>query len=163
MIATIAFVLGFALIGLSVLLVAMRGGPRGAREALHTQSARGRTAVAGVIAGVALVFGVGIPALVLAANSDKDQDGPGGVRLTADQAQGRKVFATNCSTCHTLRGANASGKVGPNLDELRPPKGLVLNAIQQGRARGQGQMPAELVTGTDARDVAAFVSAVAGH
>lgn len=163
MIATIAFVLGFALIGLSVLLIAMRGGPRGAREALHTQNPRGRMAVAGVIAGVALVFGVGIPALVLAGNSDHNQNGPGGVKLTADQTTGRKVFAANCSTCHTLKGANASGKVGPNLDELRPPKGLVLNAVEQGRARGQGQMPAELVTGNDARDVAAFVAAVAGH
>jgi mono/diheme cytochrome c family protein len=163
MIAATAFVLGFFLIGLSVLLVAMRGGPRGAREALHTQTARGRTAIAGVIAGIALIFGVGIPALVLAANGDSNKDGPGGVKLTADQTAGRKVFAQNCSTCHTLRGANASGKVGPNLDELRPPKGLVLNAIEEGRARGQGQMPAELVTGRDARDVAAFVAAVAGR
>jgi mono/diheme cytochrome c family protein len=163
MIAATAFVLGFFLIGISVLLVAMRGGPRGAREALHTQSTRGRTAVAGVIAGVALIFGVGIPAIVLAANSDNDKDGPGGLKLNAEQTRGRKVFAQNCSTCHALNGANASGRVGPNLDELRPPKGLVLNAIEQGRARGQGQMPAELVQGQDARDVAAFVAAVAGR
>jgi mono/diheme cytochrome c family protein len=163
MIAATAFVLGFFLIGLSVLLIAMRGGPRGAREALHTQTARGRTAVAGVVAGVALVFGVGIPALVLADNGDRNKQGPGGVELTAAQTAGRKVFAQNCSTCHTLGGANASGKVGPNLDELRPPKGLVLNAIEQGRARGQGQMPAGLVTGKDAQNVAAFVAAVAGR
>ena len=163
MIAATAFVVGFALIGLSVVLIAMRGGPRGARESLHTQSARGRTAVAGVIAGVALIFGVGIPALVLADNGDKNTQGPGGVKLTADQTAGRTVFAKNCATCHTLRGAGASGKVGPNLDELRPPKGLVLNAVEQGRARGQGQMPAQLVTGKDAQDVAAFVAAVAGH
>src|SRR3954468_20151602 len=149
MIATTAFVIGFALIGLAVLLLAMRGGPRGARETLHTQTARGRTAVAAGIAGVALLFGVGIPALVLADNGDKDQQGPGGVHLTAAQAVGRKVFAQNCSTCHTLRGAAASGKVGPNLDELRPPKGLVINAIEEGRARGQGQMPAQLVNGQD--------------
>ena len=163
MIAATAFVLGFFLIGLSVLLVAMRGGPRGAREAMHTQTPRGRTATAGIIAGVALIFGVGIPALVLAANGDRDERGPGGVHLNAAQTAGRKVFAQNCSTCHTLRGANASGKVGPNLDELRPPKGLVVNAIEQGRARGQGQMPAQLVTGKDAQDVAAFVVAVAGR
>jgi len=163
MIAATAFVLGFFLIGLSVVLIAMRGGPRGAREALHTQSARGRGAVAGVIAGVALIFGVGIPALVLADNGDKNTQGPGGVELTAAQTAGRKVFAQNCATCHTLRGASAAGKVGPNLDELRPPKGLVLNAVEQGRARGQGQMPAQLVTGQDAQNVAAFVAAVAGH
>jgi len=163
MIAATAFVLGFFLIGLSVLLIAMRGGPRGARDTLHTQTARGRTAVASVIAGIALIFGVGIPALVLAANDDKNTEGPGGLRLNSAQTAGRAVFAKNCATCHTLRGASASGKVGPNLDELRPPKGLVLNAVEQGRARGQGQMPAELVTGRDAQDVAAFVAAVAGR
>ncbi len=163
MVATVAFVLGFALIGLGVLLVAMRGGARGAREALHTQSARGRTVAAGIIAGIAVAFGVGIPAAVLAGNSDNNQDGPGGVNLSSAQADGRKLFAANCSTCHTLRGANASGRVGPNLDTLRPPKALVLNAIEQGRARGQGQMPALLLTGNDARDVSEFVAAVAGR
>jgi mono/diheme cytochrome c family protein len=163
MIAAIAFVVGFFLIGLSVLLIAMRGGPRGAREALHTQTARGRTAVAGVIAGIAVVFGVGIPAAVLAGNSGKNKNAPGGVKLSSDEVRGRKLFAQNCATCHTLKAANAQGKVGPNLDELRPPKALVLNAIEQGRARGQGQMPPLLVTGRDAQDVAAFVAAVAGR
>ncbi|MEA2255541.1 MAG: hypothetical protein QOG35_1586, partial [Solirubrobacteraceae bacterium] len=49
-----------------------------------------------------------------------------------------------------------------NLDNLHPPRALVLDAIEQGRARGQGQMPAGLVDGQDAKDVAAFVVAVAG-
>jgi mono/diheme cytochrome c family protein len=163
MVAAAAFVIGFALIGLSVLGIAMRGGPRGARKALHTQTARGRTAVAGIVAGVAVVFGVGIPAAVLAGNSGTNKNAPGGVRLSSDQTHGRELFAHNCATCHTLRAASAQGKVGPNLDELRPPKGLVLNAIEQGRARGQGQMPPLLLTGKDAQDVAGFVSAVAGH
>jgi hypothetical protein len=39
----------------------------------------------------------------------------------------------------------------------------VLNAIQLGRARGAGQMPADIYTGQDAKDVAQFVSAVAGQ
>ena len=39
----------------------------------------------------------------------------------------------------------------------------MLNAIQQGRAQGRGQMPADLVDGQDAQDVADFVAAVAGH
>ena len=46
---------------------------------------------------------------------------------------------------------------------LHPPKGLILDAIAKGRARGQGQMPAGLVDGQDAQDVAAYVAAVAGH
>jgi len=76
---------------------------------------------------------------------------------------GRAVFAQKCSTCHTLAASNAVGRVGPNLDNLRPPKGLVLDAIKNGRARGQGQMPAGLIDGSDAQDVAAYIAATAGH
>ena len=83
--------------------------------------------------------------------------------LNAAQANGREVFGTYCATCHTLKASNAVGKVGPNLDVLHPPKGLILDAIANGRARGQGQMPAGLVDGQDAQDVAAYVAAVAGH
>jgi mono/diheme cytochrome c family protein len=46
---------------------------------------------------------------------------------------------------------------------LHPPKGLVLDAIANGRARGSGQMPKGLVDGEDAQDVAAYVVAVAGR
>ena len=37
------------------------------------------------------------------------------------------------------------------------------NAIEEGRARGLGQMPALLYQGKEAEDVAEFVAAVAGH
>jgi hypothetical protein len=40
---------------------------------------------------------------------------------------------------------------------------LVENAIQQGRARGQGQMPPRLLVGEDQKDVADYVAAVAGR
>ena len=40
---------------------------------------------------------------------------------------------------------------------------IVLNAIQEGRARGLGQMPAQLYQGREAEEVAEFVAAVAGH
>ncbi len=163
MIATAAFVIGFLVIGLTVALVAMRGGPRAAREAMHTQSARGRTSAAGIIAAVAVVFGIGIPAAVLASNSDNNRSAHGGVHLTAAQATGRQLFAANCATCHTLAAAQTTGRVGPNLDVLRPPGVLVLNAIALGRARGRGQMPAQLLVGQEARDVASFVAAAAGH
>ena len=71
-------------------------------------------------------------------------------------------------------GANATGKVGPNLDQLKPPKQLVLNTINNGclpnpppksneSCLGQGVMPADLVSGQQAAQVAAFVSRVAGQ
>ena len=163
MVAAAAFVTGFLIIGLTVVLTAFRGGPRGAREAMHTQTARGRQTAAGIIAGVAVIFGVGIPAAVMAANSDNDTNAKGGVKLTAGQAKGRELFTHNCGTCHTLAAASTSGRVGPNLDQLRPPEKLVLDAISKGRARGVGQMPSQLLVGQEAADVAAFVAKVAGR
>lgn len=163
MIAAAAFVIGFALIGITVVLVAMRGGPRGAREAMHTQTARGRQTASAIIAGVAVLFGVGIPAAVMAANSDNNKNASGGVELNSNQTKGRELFAQNCGTCHTLKAAGTSGRVGPNLDELRPPKALIVNAIALGRARGNGQMPSQLLVGQDAQDVASFVAAAAGR
>jgi mono/diheme cytochrome c family protein len=117
---------------------------------------------------VVLVLGVLVPALVIASAKDS-KTAPGGVKLTTSEERGRNIFAERCATCHTLAAAHAVGKVGPNLDQLvggLDPKGqkaFILNAIQQGRAQGRGQMPAGLVDGQDAQDVAAFVAAVAGH
>jgi len=151
--------------GLGIFFVAFRGGRRRAPDGARGGDTRGsRQATFLISAAFLLVFGIGLPALVLASNgSQKDKQAAGGVDLTGAQVNGRKLFAKNCATCHTLHAVNAVGKVGPNLDELRPPKELVVNAIEDGRARGNGQMPAELVTGQDAQDVAAFVAAVAGR
>ena len=54
---------------------------------------------------------------------------------------GRKVFTEiaqpSCSICHTLQAAGASGQVGPSLDELKPDKPRVLEAVR----KGLGVMP----------------------
>lgn len=163
MVAAVSFVIGFLLIGLSVVLVAMRGGPRGAREAMHSQTPLGRSVATWVIAAVSLGFGVAIPAAVMADNSDHDRLVPGGMELNEPQAEGRSLFVYNCGTCHTMAAANTAGRIGPNLDQLRPPKALTLDAIEKGRARGQGQMPAQLLVGADAEHVAEFIEAVAGR
>jgi mono/diheme cytochrome c family protein len=177
MVASTAFILAFIAIGLTVLFLAFGGGPRGAREQLHTQSRGGSRAVSIVVAVVALLIGVGVPALVMAANNDTEsKKAPGGVKLTDAEQHGRTLFAKNCSTCHTLAGAHSAGKVGPNLDALisgingaTPAETtknritFIKSAITQGRARGSGQMPAELVDGQDEQDVAAFVAKVAGR
>ena len=117
--------------------------------------------------GVALcVVGIGlaIPGLLLVNNGTKtSRDASGGVVLTADQESGRALFAQNCSTCHTLQASGAVGQTGPNLDMMVPPEALTLNAIQIGRARGAGNMPAGLVTGNQAKEVASYVAAVAGQ
>ena len=164
MIWAVLFVLLFLALGLGVVFVAMSGGARGARRSLQTTSRRGGKLLGLATAVVIVGLGIAVPlAIGLANGSDKASNAPGGVELNAGQTNGRTVFAQKCSTCHTLAASNAVGKVGPDLDVLRPMSGLVLNAIQQGRARGQGQMPAGLVTGQDARDVAGYVAAVAGR
>jgi mono/diheme cytochrome c family protein len=77
---------------------------------------------------------------------------------TPDFAAARTKFATTCGGCHTLADAKTSGTVGPNLDQLKPDEATVEHQI----ATGGGPMPAGLLKGQDAKDVAAYVSAVAG-
>lgn len=166
MIGTIVFVLAFLVIGLSVVLVAMRSGRR-PPAAGHRPSRSARRAWGGGLAAFAVIIGIAVPALVLLNNGETHaSQGPGGVQLTNAQVHGRELFARNCATCHTLAAANATGRVGPNFDQYNGgnvPAALVLDAIEHGRARGMGNMPAGLLTGQDAKDVASFVSTVAGR
>jgi mono/diheme cytochrome c family protein len=148
-------------VGLGVLFVAMRATNKPRTSGRESRANRRGFALA--VTALFVVFGVAIPAFVLISDSKADQDARGGVDLTKAQVNGRELFNHNCATCHTLAASNAVGRVGPNLDVLRPNAALVLNAIEQGRARGQGQMPADLVTGQDAKDVASYIAAVAGR
>ncbi len=166
MIASTALVLGFIAVGATVLFFAFGGGAQGAREQLHAgQSRRGRRiALIATLAAVA-VFGAGIPALVIAHNEDsQSKNAIGGVTLSDNQQEGRQLFAEKCANCHTLKAANAVGRVGPNLDAKQGlNRALVVNAIEEGRAQGNGQMPASLLSGEDVDHVASFVAAVAGR
>ena len=161
--SALAVVLIFVLLGLGVFFVAMGGGPRGAREQLlHSQSKTGRR-VANLVFVIALIgLGIALPTVVIAAVADRNKVPDSGIKLTAHEEEGRELFGERCRNCHTLKGANAVALVGPNLDNLRPPKNLVLQAIREGRARGNGAMAADLVEGEDADAVAAFVAKVAG-
>jgi mono/diheme cytochrome c family protein len=163
MIAAVIFVLAFLVLGLGVLAFAFSG-RAGARYRRDAPTRAGRRFVAVMVTIVIIALGVAVPLAIGVVNgNDHAKNAPGGVDLNAAQTNGRAVFGKYCSTCHTLKASNAVGKVGPNLDVLHPPKGLILDAIAKGRARGQGQMPAGLVDGQDAQDVAAYVAAVAGR
>lgn len=75
---------------------------------------------------------------------------------TGDPAAGKAVFASaGCTGCHTLKAANATGTVGPNLDEKKPPESLVVDRV----THGKGVMPSfsGQLTPTQIADVAAFV------
>jgi mono/diheme cytochrome c family protein len=167
----IALIIGWALLGLGVFFVAMRGGPKGARASLHTQTRWGQRIVGlGIVLLVA--FGLAIPVVVLAANgAHKASAAVGGVHLNAEQEKGRDLFGQSCGVCHTLAATKSVGRIGPNLDgrvgqdisTAAGRKALVLGAILEGRARGLGQMPAMLYQGKEAEEVASFVAAVAGH
>jgi cytochrome c oxidase subunit 1 len=77
---------------------------------------------------------------------------PGG----GDPVAGKAVFTSaGCSGCHTLSAAGATGTVGPNLDEKKPPLSLVLLRVTQGK----GGMPSfkGQLTPQQIKDVAAFV------
>jgi mono/diheme cytochrome c family protein len=163
MVAAVMFVLAFLVLGLGVVVLAFSG-RASVRYRRGTPTRAGRRFVAVVVAIVVVGLGLAVPLAIGVVNSnDHAKSAPGGVDLNASEAHGRTVFAKYCATCHTLKASNAVGKVGPNLDLLHPPKGLVLDAIAKGRARGQGQMPAGLVDGEDAQDVAAYVAAAAGR
>jgi outer membrane protein assembly factor BamB len=75
-------------------------------------------------------------------------------------ADGKTIFTQSCASCHTLAAADATGTVGPNLDQLKPSKALVARQV----TNGGGGMPAfggRLSTRQIAA-VAAYVSSSAG-
>jgi mono/diheme cytochrome c family protein len=55
-----------------------------------------------------------------------------------DPTAGKSVFETaGCKGCHTLKDAGATGNVGPNLDQAKPPLSLVVKRV----VNGAGAMP----------------------
>ncbi len=173
MLAVVLFLGSWVVLALGLFFIAIRGGLGGARAALQTQSRGGRKAVGITFVIVYVGFGIAVPVAFLSGNHAKASAQIGGIKLNAAEKRGRELFGQNCGVCHTLAGANAVGKVGPNLDSLKPPESLVLNTIANGCVQnpppnspetclGQGTMPSQLVQGKDAQDVAQFVAKVAG-
>lgn len=85
----------------------------------------------------------------------------------ADLVAGKKLFVQRCGSCHVMNRAGTKGVVGPNLDTaLANPlkegfgesavRGMVRNMIDIGSA--DRKMDPDIVTGEDARDVAAYVA-----
>jgi cbb3-type cytochrome c oxidase subunit III len=89
---------------------------------------------------------------------------------SGDQTNGQKLFTAKCSGCHVLAAAGAQGTLGPNLDDaFAGPKAehfkqsTIQNVVLDQIREASMPMPANLVTGQDAVDVAGYVAAVAGQ
>ena len=161
---TVVFVLAWIILGLGLLLIALSGGPSGALQRLQSQSRGSRKAAVVLFAIALLILGVGVPLAVISSVEARDDIPEANVsNLTAAEEHGRELFGRRCAQCHTLSASKAVAQVGPNLDTLRPPKELVLEAIENGRSRGSGQMAAGLYSGQDADDVAAYVAKAVGQ
>jgi mono/diheme cytochrome c family protein len=125
--------------------------------------ARGKAVAA---AGLALLCGV------IATGCDTQEE--------ANLERGRDLFTQQCATCHALEEARAGAVIGPDLDasfaEARANgmdqdtiEGVVEAQIDNPRDVDESDadydqlyMPADLVTGSDAEDVAAYIASVAG-
>jgi mono/diheme cytochrome c family protein len=75
-------------------------------------------------------------------------------------AAGKKVFAANCGSCHTLAAAGTNGNVGPNLDELKPDMATVVHQV----TNGGGGMPAfgSQLSEAQIESVAKYVASAVG-
>ena len=162
--AVIAFVAFWVLVTIGLFFIAISGGPGGARERLQTQSRGGRKGAFLVFAVVLLAFGIAVPIAASLGVTERNSIPEADIsNLSNQEERGRKLFSEYCRLCHTLEAAGSVATVGPNLDQLRPTKALVLDAIENGRARGNGAMARDLVVGEDAEDVATFVARAVGQ
>ncbi|MFT4049987.1 MAG: cytochrome c [Solirubrobacterales bacterium] len=89
----------------------------------------------------------------------------------ADLANGKTLFIAKCGGCHMLARANTVGTAGPDLDNAfararKDGMGDTIQGVVEEQIKLPSQnlypstlvMPKNLVTGMDARDVAAYVS-----
>jgi mono/diheme cytochrome c family protein len=131
-----------------------------------------------------VVLGAGLAAAALLAAGC----GTGGIASAGerpDTQTGQQLFTANCGACHTLQAAGTTGTIGPDLDNAFAAsvaqgypqssiENLVLDQIRLGsgsiatyttnkKFTPQTQMPANIVKGQDAIDVAAYVASVAGQ
>jgi mono/diheme cytochrome c family protein len=171
--AVAAFVALWVVVALGLFVLAARG----TGTVPHTRrdpGRRGSTITISMFVVTAVVFGIGLPLLLLTGNHHNANAQVGGITLTANERSGRELFGQHCGVCHTLAASNSVGKVGPDLDILKPAQSTVLNTINNGclpnppkgsdeGCLGQGVMPAAVVEGQDAQNVAAFVAKVAGN
>jgi cytochrome c6 len=96
-------------------------------------------------------------ATFVAANAGKD----GFVQPVAvTGTNGETIFKAKCGSCHVLAAAGTTGKVGPNLDQLKPPFARARTQV----INGGGAMPAfkDILNDAQIKAVARYVAQNAG-
>lgn len=136
-----------------------------------------------------VVWGAGLAVVALLA-AGCGTGGVASAAQHPDLHNGQQLFVNGkngqpaCGSCHTLSAAGTSGTIGPNLDnafamvrsegyaestienvvldQIRLGSGEIATYTTNKKFTVQTPMPANLVTGQDAIDVAAYVASVAG-
>jgi mono/diheme cytochrome c family protein len=174
MLPVFLFVAFWVVVAGGLFAVANRGG-RGAERAGRPRSTARRRFSNVILVFVYVGFGLALPAVMLIGNANRSSAQVGGLKLTANEKAGRELFGVHCSVCHTLAATNAVGKTGPNLDTLKPSESEILHTLANGCLQdpptptspqtclGYGTMPANIVEGVQAQQVASFVARVAGQ
>jgi len=95
--------------------------------------------------------------------------GTGGIVKGGDTSRGKQLFLSKCGGCHTLANAGTHGTVGPNLDDAfvsdrqQGYKQITIQqVVRQQISLASGRMPPNILKGTDADAVSAYVAAFAG-
>ncbi len=95
---------------------------------------------------------------------------------TADETRGRVLFIQKCGTCHAFAQAGTTAQIGPDLDHAFASaresgqnsdtiEGIVKAQVEFPRPSTDNpavSMPADIVTGQDLDDVAAYIGMYAG-
>jgi len=117
-----------------------------------------------------------VPLLTLLALAALALGASGCGTTSADTARGRTLFVQKCGVCHTLAQAGSTAQVGPSLDDAfavarangndsETIEGVVRAQVEHPRENNgdpRVSMPADVVTGQDLDDVAAYVGEWAG-
>jgi mono/diheme cytochrome c family protein len=116
------------------------------------------------------------PLLALAALAGVVLAASGCGTTSSDTTRGRVLFVQKCGVCHTLAQAGTTAQIGPDLDGAfasareageggETIEGIVKAQVEYPRPDDGNpavSMPADVVTGQDLEDVAAYVGTYAG-
>ena len=142
--AVIVFLSFWIMVAIGLVFLGIRSG-RGPAD--KTGARGGRTYWYVAFAVIVLGFGVGLPVAASIGNEHNSKDVPEAdmTNLTEAQENGRELFGKYCKPATRSRPPTPSPRSAPTWTRCGPTKALVLDAIENGRARGNGAMAANLV------------------